>query len=85
MKYVLVVALVVFVVLTGLPVLMGTGIMAGCSDCGPATSSHAPGCMVVLAAVGLVVVTMVRRLRPDASALPLLLRAASLDRPPRFA
>lgn len=82
----LVVALVVVVVLTGLPIVLNMGGMVACEDCAPALVQCGPACAVApVAAVGLAaaafaVVAFVGRRRRAG-----LLYAWAIEPPPRLA
>ena len=78
--------LVVVVVLTGLPILMGMAGMGSCAECGPAVL-FGPACTTAILAVGVVflVALLAERLRRRSEACQLLLRAFLLERPPRLA
>ena len=85
MKKVLLVALVVLLVIIGLPVLMPGMGAAYCDDCGPATAAGALCTLVVLAGLAHVAVLMGRRVRLGHVVMTGLLRAAVFDRPPQLA
>lgn len=86
MKKALVVLLVVVVIVTGLPVLMGMSGMASCRDCGPALLVGAACAVAILAAgVALLVALLMQRLRRRTAAVRLLLHTFLLERPPRLA
>ncbi|HWC11054.1 MAG TPA: hypothetical protein VG455_07520 [Acidimicrobiales bacterium] len=85
MKRALVVALVVAVLFTGVPVLM---VISGtsCADCGLAMMVASACVLAVLAAlVAFVFAPFGVPLRSRAAVLPSLLAASGLDRPPRLA
>ena len=84
MKKVLLVALVVLLVVIGLPVLM-PGMAAHCDDCGPATAAGPLCAFVVLAALAYVAGLMEQRVRLRRLAMTGLLRAGVFDRPPQLA
>ena len=86
MKKALVLLLVVVVVLTGLPVVMGMAGMAWCSDCGPAVLVG-PACVAAVLAAGviLLVALLAERIRRRNEAFRMLLRGFLLERPPRLA
>ena len=82
-KKALLVALVVIVVLTGIPVVIGHGGMS-CSDCSPSSVMSGVGCaatvpLAVTLVVGLLLIALRRR---DDERCGLLL-ARSIERPPR--
>lgn len=85
MKKALVVALVVLLVIIGLPMLMPGMGGAQCANCGPATMAG-PMCVAVLAAAAFAVLVAVRR---RARLEPLRRRGRLVDsllyRPPRLA
>lgn len=81
----LVVALVVLVALTGLPVLAGGMGMAACFDCGPATASAGAGCVLLPSALAFLVALVAHALRLRSLRLVGLLEATALYRPPRLA
>ncbi|MDP9072023.1 MAG: hypothetical protein M3N68_12245 [Actinomycetota bacterium] len=85
MKHVLVVALVVVVLVTGIPLVMA--MPAGdCADCGIGMMMASTCVFAVLtAAVGLALVLLAMQLRMRAIALASLLATSGLDRPPRLA
>ena len=85
-KNALVVLLVVVVVMTGLPVLMGMSGMAACQDCGPAVLVGA-GCAAAVLAAGVAIALglVSQRLRVRRDALRLLLLGFLLERPPQLA
>lgn len=85
MKKALVVVLVVLVVATGLPILMGMSGMAMCQDCGPALVSASCGFAVLVAGVTLVLTLLSLRLRSRGEIIRLLLHSFLLDRPPQLA
>lgn len=84
MKRVLLVALVVLLVVIGLPVLMPGMGAAHCDDCGPATAAGPLCTFVVLAGFAYVAVLMEQRVRLRRLVMTGLLRAAVLDRPPQL-
>ena len=83
MKKALLVVLVLVVVLTGIPVIMGHGGMASCPDCGASVMSNAGCAATVPVAVAMVVGLLVIRLRRRDDARCGLLLAFSIERPPR--
>ena len=84
-KKLLLVALVVLLVLIGLPLLMG-GMGGGCADCGPAVIAGA-ACTIAAVltgiAAGIALLALMIRSRRDQ--LFDLLRATVFERPPQFA
>ena len=85
-KKALLVALVVLLVLIGVPVLMHGMGAAACHECGPVIAAGA-GCalLAVLAGFALVVALFATRLRPRRDVVADLLLAFVFDRPPRLA
>lgn len=85
-KKLLLVALVVTLVVIGLPMLMpGMGGGSTCADCGPAVSAQsACELAAILAGLLLVIALVAERLRLRRDELRLLLRAVLLDRPPQL-
>ena len=85
MKKALVIVLVVLVVVTGMPILMGgMGGMAACQDCGPAVLVGGCTLAVLAAGVSLALVMLVTRLRSRSESIPRLLHSFLLERPPRL-
>jgi hypothetical protein len=85
MKKTLLVALVVIVVLTGLPVLMGMGGMPWCTDCGPGLPGSAPCLPALLAGAVLVLAAALRwRVRHMSWSLPYWLLTDPFERPPQL-
>jgi hypothetical protein len=83
----LLILIVLLVVVTGLPILMGPGAMAACPECGPTVLVSAAACLLALTvtsawALALLLVTSLR-LRHDR--LPAWVFARLLERPPRLA
>lgn len=78
------VLLVLVVVVTGLPIVMGMSAMAPCADCGPAVVA---ACTVAILAAGVAIVLALVALRLGSRRQPmrLLLRSFLLERPPRLA
>jgi len=84
-KKALVLAVVVVVVVTGLPVLMGMSGMATCHDCPPA-SAGGPMCILAVLTAGLAfVLGFGPRARDHEKMLRLRLHAFFIERPPRLA
>jgi hypothetical protein len=79
------IALVVVVVVTGLPVLMGMGGMAFCADCGPGVLVSLT-CLATLAAVGFVLPLLLARWARGSRyrGLRSRLLAHLLERPPQL-
>jgi hypothetical protein len=82
-KKALLLALVVLLVLIGLPILMPGGAMA-CPDCGPATTAYSVCLIAVLAEAAIAAIILIVFLRSRTQDPPILLRAVSFDRPPRL-
>ncbi len=88
-KKALLVALVVLLVLIGIPILMGG--MSGmggtlCHDCGPAVAAgQACSLLAVLAGLALAIALVAFRFRSGRGLLGDLLRSLELDRPPQLA
>ena|SRR5438445_2118444 len=83
-KKALLVALVVLLVLVGLPIFMPGGPMAACPDCGPATTAYSVCLIAVLGEAAIASVALFVFLRGRRHDPPLLLRAVVFDRPPRL-
>ena len=82
MKRVLLIALVIVVLVTGLPVLMSMG-MSGCADCGPGVLLPMT-CLAALAGAAAVFSALLWfRLRRRDRSLRLALFANLLERPPQ--
>ena len=85
-KKALLVALVVLLVLVGVPILMGGMSSAMCHDCGPAvTTGQVCTIFAVLGAFALAIALVSLRLRPRRDYWSELLRAVRIERPPRLA
>ncbi len=84
MRRTLVVALVIVVVLTGLPILMGMGGMAFCAECGPGLIGPML-CLAALAAIGFALPRLLatRAGTDPGRAMRSLLLASLLERPPQ--
>lgn len=82
-KKALLVALVVLLVLIGLPILMPGGAMA-CPDCGPVTTAYSVCVFAVLAEAAIAAIALFVFLRRRTQDPPILLRAVLFDRPPRL-
>ena len=85
MKKGLLVALVVLLVVIGLPVLMPGMAPVHCDDCGSATTAGALCAFVLLAAFAYTVGLVGQGLRLRRLVMTGLLRAAVFDRPPQLA
>lgn len=85
-KKALLVALVVLLVLIGIPILMGGMTGTLCHDCGPAVAAgQACGLLAVLAGLALAVALVAFRFRGGRGVRWDLLRSLELDRPPQLA
>ncbi|MFN2506072.1 MAG: hypothetical protein ABR540_17930 [Acidimicrobiales bacterium] len=84
MKKGLLIALVVLVVLTGIPLVVAMPAMA-CQDCGPAMVVKGSGCAALLVAFSLFVLFAWELLRSRRERGLGLLLALGLERPPRLA
>jgi hypothetical protein len=86
-KKALAIALVVVVLMTGLPIFMGMSDMATCRDCGPAFLHAGAGCTLAVLVAGftLLLVFAAQRLRDRNDILRLQWHAFLLERPPRLA
>lgn len=84
-KKALIVALVVLLVLIGVPVLMPGMGSAQCADCGPAVAANSVCVLAVLAAAMFAFALAFRFLRERRDWYLELLRAAFFDRPPQLA
>lgn len=84
MKRTLVIAVLVLLVVIGLPVLMPGVSGVHCSECGPATLVGAM-CLAVLAAAAVVASSGSRRAWHPRCGCPALLRSAVFERPPQSA
>ena len=82
-KKALLVALVVLLVLIGLPILMPGGAMA-CPDCGPATTVTSVCVVAVLTELAAIIAVLFVMLRSRTQDPPALLRAVLFERPPRL-
>lgn len=85
MKKALLILLVVVIVLTGIPILMGAPGMAMCSECGPAVAAGA-GCMLafIAAALAFAIALLAQRARSRGQLLQPVLLSFLLERPPRL-
>ena len=80
----LLVAVVVVVLLTGLPVLTGMGGMPACDHCGPGVITAAP-CLAAILAAALVLPALLRsRVRSGVRSWPPDVFAFLLERPPQL-
>ena len=85
-KKALVVALVVLLVLIGIPILMSGMGGAMCADCPPAlTAAQACSLLAVLAGLALALSLLAIRFRTRHAFLFDLLRVVTVDRPPQLA
>lgn len=83
-KRALFIALVIVVLMTGLPVLMGMAGMAACADCGPGVLLPMT-CMAALAGVAAVLPALLRsRFRSRERLLRLALVTSVFERPPQL-
>ena len=82
MKKALAILLVVIVVVTGVPLVMAGPVMCADCDAGAMVSTCAFG---ILVAAGFALALLVSRLRRHREAIPALLFAFTLERPPRLA
>lgn len=84
MKRALFIALVIVVLVTGLPVLMGMAGMASCADCGPGVLLPVT-CLAALTGVAAVLPALLRsRLRSRDRVLRLALFTSVFERPPQL-
>lgn len=86
-KRALFVVLVVVVVFTGLPLVMGMGSMSACPECGPAVLARTIDCLpaAVLAVAAGFLLAFAGRLRLRKVVPPAHLFGRVLERPPRWA
>ena len=84
MRKALIITLVIVVLVTGLPILVGGMSMGSCRDCGAASIASSACSAAVVVAFSLFVVMLVDVLRPRRVLCHLELIYASLDRPPRL-
>ncbi len=84
-KKALIVALVVLLVVIGLPVLMPGMGTASCADCGPAVAASSLCLLAVLTGAVIAFALAGRRAREHLERHLELLRAAFFDRPPQLA
>ncbi len=85
MKKTLFIVLVVVVLVTGIPVLVGMSGMATCPDCGPAISVGSMCAMATLAIGVGALALLTQPMRRRRSVLRLCLHSFLLERPPRLA
>lgn len=85
MKKALVVLLLVVVVFTGLPILMGMSGMATCQDCGPAVLMASCTLAILTAGAALALSLLSLRFRSHREPVRLVLHSFLLERPPRLA
>ena len=85
-KTVAVAALVVLLVLIGIPLLLPGMGRAICHDCGPAVSpGHSCAALAAVASVALALALMSVRVRVRRDQYSCLVRSLDLDRPPQLA
>jgi hypothetical protein len=80
----LIIALVVVMLVTGIPILIGGMSMASCHDCGAAAVAGGPCTAAVLVLFGLFIAMLVALMRRARVMCVLEPVYAALDRPPRF-
>lgn len=85
MKKALVIVLIVLVVATGLPVMMGMSGMVACQDCGPVILMGACTFAVVAAGFVFLLMLLASQFRAQAASSRSLLHSYLLERPPRLA
>jgi hypothetical protein len=83
MKRLFVVALVMVLVLTGIPLLVGMAGMGGCANCPPALPAGGQ-CLGVLAGAAALALLLSGRVRSRSSRLRPWLFALPFDRPPQL-
>ena len=83
-KIALVVLLVVVIVFTGMPVIMGSSAMGACADCGPAVMVHGLCVAALVAAFTFLVASASSRYRFSVSEHRGLRIAVVFERPPRL-
>lgn len=86
-KRALFVLLVVVVIFTGLPLMMGMGTMNVCPECGPAVVARAIDCLpaaILMFTAGLLL-AFAGRVRLQTRSSPAHLFRTVLERPPRWA
>lgn len=85
-KKALLIALVIVLVVIGIPILMPGMGGAMCHDCGPAvTVGQACSLLAVLSGFALTIALLALSVRERSDRLRLLLRAVDIARPPRLA
>ena len=86
MKKALIVGLIVLVVVTGIPIIVGMPSMANCQDCGPA-ALFGQGCALAILALGaaLLLAMWRRRLGRFEHSLLVEFHRFALERPPQLA
>lgn len=84
-KKALLIALVVVIVLTGAPILMGGMGGAMCPDCGPAVVARACADFAVFSPAVLLLLILAIRLRRRDQLVSSLVLVSRLERPPRVA
>ncbi len=85
MKKAFLVAVVVLLVLIGLPMLMPGMTAAHCDDCGPALAGGGACLVVVLVALLALTALRAESVRTQRRVAPGLLRSAAFDPPPQLA
>lgn len=85
-KKALLIALVILLVVIGIPILMPGMGGAMCHDCGPAvTVGQACSLLAVLSGIAFAIALVALSIRERSDRLRLLLRAVDIARPPRLA
>lgn len=85
-KKALLIALVIVLVVIGIPILMHGMGGAMCHDCGPAvTIGQTCSLLAVLSGFAIAIAMLALSVRERSDRLQLLLRALDLERPPRLA
>jgi hypothetical protein len=82
-KKALIILLVVFIVVTGVPLIVGAMGMSGCHECGPAVAGPT-GCAAVLLAAAFMIMMLMELCGDRRFAALQLLRATALDPPPQL-
>lgn len=85
MKKALVILLLVVIVFTGLPIMMGMAGMAMCQDCGPAVLMISCTLAILAASAAFALSLFAIRSRSRREPARLLLHSFLLERPPRLA
>ncbi len=83
MKKAFLVLLILAIVVTGVPLVVGAMGMAKCHDCGPAVAGPT-GCAAVLLTAAFAITLLMALCRQRQLAIAQLLRASALDPPPRL-